>query len=72
MAVAFRKFKAIYVQGIYGSIDHTRTEMYERSTIKLISYGGPAELWSSSKTAFSSDFVKNADERSSTDSFKTH
>ena len=36
----------------------------------LYSISRPAEWWNSSKTAFSSDFVKYADERLSTDSFK--
>ena len=53
----------------YGSIDQIRIEGFERSILTLISSGGPAEWWNSSKTAFSSDFVKYADKRLSTDSF---
>ena len=70
MVVALRRFEAIYVQGIYGSIDQIRIEGFERSILTLISSGGPAEWWHSSKTAFSSDFVKYADERLSTDLFQ--
>ena len=40
------------------------------SILTLISFGDPVEWWISSKTAFSSDFVKYADERLSTDSFQ--
>ena len=69
--VTFRRFGAIYVQGIYGSIDQIRIEVFDNSILILIFSGGLAEWWSSSKTALSSDFVKNVDRRSSIDSFKT-
>ena len=69
MVVALRRFEAIYVQGIYGSIDQTRIEEFEKSILTLISFGGPTEWWNSSKTAFCSDFVKYADDRLSTDAF---
>ena len=70
MVVALRRFEAIYVQGVYGSIDQIRIEGFERSILTLISSGGPAEWWDSAKTAFSSDFVKYADERLSTNTFQ--
>ena len=69
MVVALRRFEAIYVQGVYGSIDQIRIEGFERSILTLISSGGPAEWWSSAKTAFSSDFVEYTDKRLATDSF---
>ncbi len=70
MVVALRRFDAIYVQGTYESIDQIRIDGFERSILTLISSGGPTEWWNSSKTAFSSEFVKYADERLSTDSFQ--
>lgn len=63
MLVAIRRFEAIYVQGIYGSIDQVRIEGFERSIISLISNGGSAEWWESTKSAFSSDFVIYADKQ---------
>ena len=69
MVVALRRFEAIYVQSVYGSIDRLRIEGFERSILTLISSGGPAEWWKTSKTAFSSDFVKYADKKLSTGSF---
>ena len=69
MVVAIRRFEAIYVQGTYGSIDQIRIEGSKRSILTLISSWGPAEWWNSSKTAISSDLVKYADERLSTESF---
>jgi len=66
MLVAIRRFEAIYVQGVYGSIDPIRIEGFERSIITLLSSGGPLEWWESSKSAFSSDFVKYADEKIAT------
>ena len=69
MVVALRRFEAIYVQSVYGSIDRLRIEGFERSILALISSGGPAEWWKNSKTAFSSDFVEYADKKLSTGSF---
>ena len=69
MVVTLRRFEAIYVQGVYGSIDPVRIEGFERSILTLISSGGPAEWWRSAKNAFSSDFVEYADSRLTTDSF---
>lgn len=69
MVVALRRFEAIYVQSLYGSIDRVRIEGFERSILTLISSGGPAEWWKTAKTAFSSDFVEYADKRLSTDTF---
>ncbi len=66
MLVAIRRFEAIYVQGVYGSIDPIRIEGFERSIITLLSSGGPLEWWESSKSAFSSDFVQYADEKIAT------
>jgi len=66
MLVAIRRFEAIYVQGVYGSIDPIRIEGFERSIITLLSSGGPLEWWESSKSAFSSDFVEYADEKIAT------
>lgn len=69
MVVTLRRFEAIYVQGVYGSIDPVRIEGFERSILTLISSGGPAEWWRSAKNAFSSDFVEYADSRLTTDLF---
>ena len=69
MVVALRRFEAIYVQSIYGSIDRIRIEGFERSILTLISSGGPAEWWKTAKTAFSSDFVEYADKQLSTNTF---
>ena len=69
MVVALRRFEAIYVQSLYGSIDWIRIEGFERSILTLISLGGPAQWWKTAKTAFSSDFVEYADKRLSTDRF---
>ena len=66
MLVAIRRFEAIYVQGVYGSIDPIRIEGFEKSIITLLSSGGPLEWWESSKSAFSSDFVQYADEKIAT------
>ena len=62
MVVSLRSFEATYVQGTYGSIDQIRIEGFKRSILSLISYDSPAERWNSSKTAFSSDFIKYADD----------
>jgi len=69
MVIAIRRFEAIYVQGVYGSIDQVRIEGFDRSILTLIASGGPAEWWRSAKNAFSSDFVEYADMRLATDSF---
>jgi len=69
MVVALRRFEAIYVQGVYGTIDQLRIEGFERSILTLIASGGPTEWWRSAKNAFSSDFVEYADMRLATDSF---
>jgi len=70
MLVAVRRFEAIYVQGVYGSIDQVRIEGFERSIISLLATGGAAEWWQSTKNAFSSDFVAYADERLASDDFR--
>ncbi len=70
MVVATRRFEAIYVKGVFGSNDQISIEGFERSILTLISFGGPAEWWNSSKTVFSSDFVKYADEKLSIESFQ--
>ena len=41
--VAFRRFEAIYVKGIYGSIDKIRIEGFENSILTLIFSGGLVE-----------------------------
>ena len=51
---------------VYGSSDPIRIEGFVRSIITLLSSGGPLEWWESSKSAFSSDFVKYADEKIAT------
>ena len=71
MLVAIRRFEAIYVQGVYGSIDSVRIEGFERSIISLLSTGGAAEWWQSTKSAFSSDFVIYADARLASDEFRS-
>ena len=71
MLVAIRRFEAIYIQGVYGSIDPVRIEGFERSIISLLSAGGAAEWWQSTKSAFSSDFVTYADARLASDEFRS-
>mgnify|MGYP004140788551 CR=1 FL=1 len=68
--VALLKFEAINVQEIYGSIEQIRIEGFEGYILTLISSGSPAEWWNSSKTAFSSIFVKYADYKLLNDSFQ--
>ena len=63
MLVAIRRFEAIYVQGVYGSIDPVRIEGFERSIISLLANGGSDEWWKSTKSAFSADFVSYADNK---------
>lgn len=68
--VVLRRFEEIYAQGTYGFIDQKTIERFEKSILILISSSGPAKWWNSSRTAFSSDFVKYDDGRLSTDSFQ--
>ena len=63
MLVAIRRFEAIYVQMEYGSIDALRVEGFEYSILSLLASGGPSEWWHSTKSAFSNDFVKYADQK---------
>lgn len=62
MLVAVRRFEAIYVQSVYGSIDPVRIKGFEKSIISLLANGGSAEWWESSKVAFSTDFSRYADQ----------
>ena len=68
--VVLRRFEDIYAQGTYGFIDQKTIERFEKSILIIIPSCGPAKWWNSSKTAFSSDFVKYDDGRLSTDSFQ--
>ena len=71
MLVAIRRFEAIYVQGVYGSIDSVRIEGFERSIISLLANGCSAEWWKSTKSAFSTDFVSYADNKLDSGKFGT-
>lgn len=63
MLVAIRRFEAIFVQMEYGSIDPIRIEGFEYSIISLLANGGASEWWKSTKSGFSHDFVKYADQK---------
>ena len=70
MLVAVRRFEAIYIQGLYGSIDLERIKRFERSIISLLANVG-FEWWKKTKTAFSNEFVIYADEKLSSGNFNS-
>ena len=69
MLVAIRRFEAIYIQGVYGSIDPVRIKGFEKSIITLLASGGSNDWWKITKNAFSRDFVQYADEKLSSGNF---
>ena len=60
MLVDFRRFEAIYIQALYGSIEKDRIEGFDTSILSLLSNVGN-EWWNLTKSAFSSDFISYAD-----------
>ena len=60
MLVAVRRFEAIYIQALYGSIERERIEGFERSIMSLLSNVG-SEWWKATKSAFSKEFIIYAD-----------
>ena len=60
MLVAVRRFEAIYIQALYGSIESERIEGFERSIMSLLSNVG-SEWWKATKSAFSKEFIIYAD-----------
>jgi len=69
MLVAIRRFEAIYIQGVYGSIDPVRIKGFEKSIITLLASGGSNDWWKITKSAFSRDFVQYANEKLSSGNF---
>ena len=69
MLVAIRRFEAIYIQGVYGSIDPVRIKGFEKSISTLLASGGSNDWWEITKSAFSRDFVQYADEKLSSGNF---
>ncbi len=61
LVMAFRRLEAVYVQRILGSIDPRMTQGFERSVISILTNGGAAEWWHSTKTAFSTQFAAHID-----------
>ena len=60
MLVAVRRFEAICIQALYGSIENDRIKGFETSILSLLSNVGN-EWWNLTKSAFSSDFIRYAD-----------
>ena len=60
MLVAVRRFEAIYIQALYGSIEKDRIEGFETSILSLLSNVGN-EWWNLTKSAFSNDFIGYVD-----------
>jgi hypothetical protein len=69
MLVAIRRFEAIYIQGVYGSIDPVRIKGFEKYIITLLASGGSNDWLKITKSAFSRDFVQYADEKLSSGNF---
>ena len=70
MLVAVRRFEAIYIQALYGSIEMERIEGFERSILSLLSNVG-SEWWKTAKSAFSNDFITYADEHIASGNFSS-
>jgi len=68
MLVAVRRFEAIYIQALYGSIERKRIEGFERSILSLLSNVG-SEWWNKTKSAFSDEFIAYADKNIDSGSF---
>jgi hypothetical protein len=61
--MAFRRFKALYIQSTLGTIDGELTAGFERSMLSIVASGGGAEWWSTARPAFSDKFVEFVDQR---------
>ncbi len=69
MLVAVRRFEAIYIQALYGSIEKDRIEGFETSILSLLSNVGN-EWWNLTKSAFSNDFIGYADDKINSGKYK--
>ena len=69
MLVAVRRFEAIYIQALYGSIEKDRIKGFETSILSLLSNVGN-EWWKLTKSAFSSDFIVYADGKINSGKYK--
>ena len=69
MLVAVRRFEAIYIQALYGSIEKDRIEGFETSILSLLSNVGN-EWWNLTKSAFSNDFIRYADGKINSGKYK--
>ena len=69
MLVAVRRFEAIYIQALYGSIEKDRIEGFETSILSLLSNIGN-EWWNLTKSAFSNDFIVYADGKINSGKYK--
>lgn len=70
MLVAVRRFEAIYIQALYGSIEKKRIEGFETSILSLLSNIGN-EWWNSTKSVFSEDFIHYADKNISSGKYNS-
>ena len=70
MLVAVRRFEAIYIQALYGSIERDRIKGFERSILSLLSNVG-FEWWEATKSAFSEEFIVYADQGIASGGFKS-
>ena len=69
MLVAVRRFEAIYIQALYGSIEKDRIKGFEMSILSLLSNVGN-EWWNLTKSAFSNDFILYADRKINSGKYK--
>jgi len=69
MLVAVRRFEAIYIQALYGSIEKDRIEGFETSILSLLSNVGN-EWWNLTKSPFSNDFIGYADGKINSGKYK--
>ena len=69
MLVAVRRFEAIYIQALYGSIEKDRIKGFETSILSLLSNVGN-EWWNLTKSAFSNDFIGYADGKINSGKYK--
>ena len=70
MLVAVRRFEAIYIQALYGSIERDRIKGFETSILSLLSNVGN-EWWNITKSAFSNDFIHYADKNISSGKYNS-
>lgn len=59
--MAFRRLEAVYVQGMLGSIDRSRTAGFERSALSILMTPVGVEWWRSARAALSIDFAAHVD-----------